>query len=65
MGVLPELRAAVDKHAKGGMYYGPDGKREMKGFPVVVEATQSAQNKESARNLWKQSEKLTGIIYSV
>jgi NAD(P)-dependent dehydrogenase (short-subunit alcohol dehydrogenase family) len=65
MGVLPELRAAVDKHAKGGMYYGPDGKREMKGFPVVVEATQSAQNKESARKLWKQSEKLTGVIYSV
>jgi NAD(P)-dependent dehydrogenase (short-subunit alcohol dehydrogenase family) len=65
MGVLPALRAAVDKHAKGSMYYGPDGKREMKGFPVVVEATQAAQNKESARKLWKQSEKLTGIVYTV
>jgi NAD(P)-dependent dehydrogenase (short-subunit alcohol dehydrogenase family) len=63
MGVLPELRAAVDKHARGGMYYGPDGKREMKGFPIVVEANQAAQNKESARKLWKQSEKLTGVVF--
>lgn len=63
MGVLPELRAAVDKHAKGSFYYGPDGKREMKGFPVVVQPTQAAMNKESARKLWKQSEKLTGVVY--
>ena len=65
MGVLPALRASVDKHAKGNMYYGPDGKREMKGFPVVVQASQSAQNKESARKLWKQSEQLTGVVFSV
>lgn len=63
MGVLPELRASVDVNAKGGEYYGPDGKREMKGYPVVVQSNKASQNKEDARKLWEISEKLTSIIY--
>jgi len=63
MGALPEIRACVDKTVKGGEYYGPDGKREMKGFPILVQSTLAAQDKESARKLWEASEKLTQIIY--
>jgi len=64
MGALPELRAATDPKAKGGEYYGPDGKREMKGFPVIVQPNQSALNVESAQKLWEASEKLTSIKYA-
>ncbi|MDD3320647.1 MAG: oxidoreductase [Paludibacter sp.] len=63
MGALPELRAATDPNAKGGEYYGPDGKREMKGYPVLVNPTNAAKSKEDAKKLWEISEKLTSIIY--
>jgi NAD(P)-dependent dehydrogenase (short-subunit alcohol dehydrogenase family) len=63
MGALPELRAATDPMAKGGEYYGPDGKREMKGFPVIVQPNQSALDVESAQKLWKASEELTSVVY--
>ena len=64
MGVLPELRASVDKNVKGGEYYGPDGKREMKGYPVVVQSIPASHDKDSARKLWEMSEKLTAVVYS-
>ena len=63
MGVLPELRAATDIAAKGGEFYGPNGKLEMKGYPVIVKPIAAAQDTESGRKLWEASEKLTGIIY--
>ncbi|MEI6754248.1 MAG: oxidoreductase [Paludibacter sp.] len=63
MGALPEIRAAVDADVKGGQYYGPDGKKEMKGYPVLVESTAASHNEEDARKLWELSEKLTGISF--
>ena len=63
MGVLPELRAATDPTAKGSDYFGPDGKREMKGYPVLVKSTTAANSIEDAKKLWEASEKLTGVIY--
>jgi NAD(P)-dependent dehydrogenase (short-subunit alcohol dehydrogenase family) len=64
MGALPELRASVDPGAKPNEFYGPDGKRQMKGYPVLVQPKQNAFNKEDARKLWEASEKLTSVIYS-
>ena len=63
MGALPEIRAAVDANVKGGQYYGPDGKKEVKGYPVVVESTEASHNEEDARKLWELSEKLTGVSF--
>ncbi|MEI8271201.1 MAG: oxidoreductase [Paludibacter sp.] len=63
MGALPEIRAAVDADVKGGQYYGPDGKREMKGYPVLVESTEASHNENDARKLWELSEKLTGVKF--
>ena len=63
MGALPEIRAAVDADVQGGQYYGPDGKKEMKGYPVVVESTEASHNTEDARKLWELSEKLTGVSF--
>ena len=64
MGALPELRASVDQAAKPSDFYGPDGKRQMKGYPVVVQPKEKAFNKEDARKLWEASEKLNSVIYS-
>jgi NAD(P)-dependent dehydrogenase (short-subunit alcohol dehydrogenase family) len=63
MGCLPELRASVDPKVKGGEFYGPDGKREMKGYPVLAVSIPASHDKESARKLWEASETLTGIKF--
>lgn len=63
MGALPSLRAAVDPEARGGQYYGPDGKGERSGYPVVVDSNAASKNEEDARMLWEASEELTGIKY--
>jgi len=63
MGALPGMRASVDPNAMGSDYYGPGGKREIKGYPVVVQPKETALDKESARILWETSEKLTSVVY--
>ena len=63
MGSLPSLRAAVDPEARGGMYYGPDGKGEKSGYPVVVSSNEASHDLQDAEKLWDISEKLTGISY--
>ncbi|MBU3751297.1 MAG: SDR family NAD(P)-dependent oxidoreductase, partial [Mycobacterium sp.] len=65
MGALPTLLAATDPAARGGEYYGPDGFRELRGYPTLVDS--SAQSKDVAvqERLWKVSEELTGVSYPV
>lgn len=61
MGALPQIRASVDPEVKGGEYYGPDGKREFKGYPIVVPSNRASHDLEDAAKLWAESEKLTGV----
>ena len=63
MGALPSLRAALDPQAKGGQYYGPNGKGEKSGYPVLVDSNSSSKNEKDAQKLWEISEELTGIKY--
>ena len=63
MGALPEIRASVSPNAKGADYFGPDGKREMKGYPVLVQSNLASHDAGSARKLWEISEKLTGVVF--
>lgn len=65
MGALPTIRAAVDPQAKGGQYYGPNGRREMRGYPVVVTSNEASHNVEDAKRLWEISEELTGVHYNM
>lgn len=65
MGALPEIRASVDPQVKGGEYYGPDGKNEAKGYPVKVESNKASHNREDAEKLWKESERLTGVEFTI
>ncbi|OIP83040.1 MAG: short-chain dehydrogenase [Porphyromonadaceae bacterium CG2_30_38_12] len=63
MGVLPELRASMDENVQGGEYFGPDGWREMKGYPVLVQPNPSALHKVHIQKLWQVSEELTKVKY--
>jgi NAD(P)-dependent dehydrogenase (short-subunit alcohol dehydrogenase family) len=63
MGALPSLRAAVDMEARGGQYYGPGGKGERSGYPVVVDSNSASKKVEDAQSLWDISQELTGIRY--
>src|SRR5262249_28570213 len=63
MGALPTLRAATDSSAQGGEFYGP--RRGYTGYPVSVESSARSHNEETQRRLWQESERLTGVTYSI
>jgi NAD(P)-dependent dehydrogenase (short-subunit alcohol dehydrogenase family) len=63
MGALPTLRAATDPDVRGGQYYGPDGFREVRGHPEVVESSRQSHDTATQRQLWTASEDLTGVTY--
>ncbi len=65
MGALPILRAATDPSAIGGQYYGPDGRKERKGYPVIVSSTPESHDEKVARLLWERSEELTGVKFEI
>jgi NAD(P)-dependent dehydrogenase (short-subunit alcohol dehydrogenase family) len=64
-GALPQIRASVDATVKGGEYYGPDGRNEMKGYPIVVQSNEASHNLKDAAKLWEESEKLTGVKIAI
>jgi NAD(P)-dependent dehydrogenase (short-subunit alcohol dehydrogenase family) len=63
MGALPTLRAAVDPGVKGGQYYGPRGRSEWGGYPVIVQSNSASHSMVDARTLWQVSEELTSVRY--
>ena len=65
MGALPTLRAATDPSVQGGQYWGPDGFREMRGYPVLATSSKQARDIAVQERLWKVSEELTGVTYPV
>ncbi len=62
-GTLPEVRAAVDPQVTGASYYGPSGRGELKGHPILVNSNAASHDLEDARRLWELSEELTGISF--
>jgi hypothetical protein len=62
-GAWPTLYAATSADVQGGHYYGPDGFREMRGYPVEVRAEMQAYDEQLAAKLWQISEQLTGVQY--
>ena len=65
VGALATLRAATDPAVSGGEYYGPDGFRELRGHPVLVESSEQSHDRDVQRRLWAISEDLTGVTYPV
>jgi NAD(P)-dependent dehydrogenase (short-subunit alcohol dehydrogenase family) len=62
MGALPTLYAAT-KDLPGDSYVGPDGFREGRGHPTLVNRSTAAADTDTARRLWTLSEELTGVTF--
>lgn len=62
-GALPTLFAAVAPEAGPGGYYGPDGIGGLKGFPTAVRLAKGASDEITAKRLWDESERLTGVRF--
>ena len=65
MGALATLRAATDPAVHGGQYYGPEGFRELRGNPKLVESSEQSHDQDVQRRLWSVSEELTGVTFPV
>ncbi len=63
MGALPTLCAATATGVRGGEYFGPDGRGEMRGYPTRVGTSTAARDPVAAQRLWTVSEELTGVRY--
>lgn len=63
MGALPELYAATRPNLDGGLFIGPDGFEEQRGYPRVVRPVKAGRDEKVAARLWSVSEQLTGISY--
>lgn len=61
-GALPSLFAS-SQDIPGGSFVGPDGRREMKGFPALAGRSAQASDVTLAQKLWTASEALTGVTY--
>jgi NAD(P)-dependent dehydrogenase (short-subunit alcohol dehydrogenase family) len=64
-GALPTLRAATDPAARGGEYYGPGGRFQMTGYPVLAASSARSHDADIQRRLWEVSEQLTGVTYHI
>ncbi|CRK60773.1 probable oxidoreductase/Short-chain dehydrogenase [Alloactinosynnema sp. L-07] len=65
MGALPQLYAATHPEVESGQFIGPNGRREQKGYPTVVEPLEAARDRELAKRLWDVSEELTGLDFGL
>ena len=62
-GALPTLFAATSPTVKGSEYYGPDGERELQGYPALAKLSDAAKNVATAQQLWDFAETTTGIQF--
>ncbi|MBA3662040.1 MAG: SDR family NAD(P)-dependent oxidoreductase [Gammaproteobacteria bacterium] len=64
-GAYPVLYAATSPEVNCGDYYGPDGFKEMQGYPKLLHALGQVYDAKLAQQLWKQSEQLIGNNFIV
>jgi NAD(P)-dependent dehydrogenase (short-subunit alcohol dehydrogenase family) len=64
-GALPTLYAATNPDLAGGEYIGPDGPGNRKGNPVQTSEASKLFKTELSERLWKVSEDLTGIRFTI
>lgn len=65
LGALPSLYAATAPDVDGGDYIGPDGFRQIRGYPRKVGCRKLARDPQIAQRLWSISEELTGVKYAL
>ncbi|MET0300438.1 MAG: SDR family oxidoreductase, partial [Flavitalea sp.] len=64
-GALPTLYAATSPDAKAGSYYGPGKMMETRGFPSISKIPAQAEDKNVALKLWRISEELAEVSFTV
>ena len=62
-GALPTLYAATAQDARGGIYYGPTGMREVRGPLGFATVPPAATDAQTATRLWTVSEELSGTRF--
>jgi NAD(P)-dependent dehydrogenase (short-subunit alcohol dehydrogenase family) len=62
-GALPLLYAATRPNLGGGLFIGPDGFEEQRGYPRVTRPVKAGRDEQTAKRLWTVSEELTGVGY--
>ena len=63
-GAEPSLYA-ITEDVPGNSFIGPDGFMGMKGHPTYADRSAAAKDMEMAKALWKLSEELTGVTFSI
>jgi NAD(P)-dependent dehydrogenase (short-subunit alcohol dehydrogenase family) len=64
-GAFPVLYAALQNELTGGEYIGPDGFKEMRGNPAIVDSDEATKDTEIANQLWRVAEEATGVYYTL
>jgi hypothetical protein len=64
-GCLPMLYAATSEEIEGGEYIGPDGFKQMRGYPEKQESSEASYDEEAAEKLWEKSEELTNTEFKI
>lgn len=62
-GALPLLYAATSPMVRPGDYFGPKGAFELAGPSSPATVSKAAHDEELAKQLWDQSERLTGVTW--
>lgn len=61
----PSLYAATSPEVIGGAFYGPAGRDQTSGTPKPVKLPRGADDPAEGARLWAESERLTGVTFSL
>ncbi|MBM9504365.1 oxidoreductase [Actinacidiphila acididurans] len=61
----PSLYAATSPHLQGGAYYAPAGRDQTSGTPKPAPLPHGADDPTEAARLWQESERLTGVAFTI
>lgn len=65
-GALPSLYAATTSDVKGGDYFGPDGDKELTGYPAKSTwISPIAKDATEGKKLWKYAENVTQVRFPI
>ena len=62
-GALPQLYAATADGVRGGMFFGPGGRGELRGDVAPVRPSAEAGDPVTGERFWQVAERLTGLEY--
>ncbi|QZT37443.1 SDR family NAD(P)-dependent oxidoreductase [Halosquirtibacter xylanolyticus] len=64
-GSMPTLRALLDPYLNPGSFVGPDGFKELKGEPTVVDSSRISKDPVAALKLWEWTEKKLNTTFDL